>query len=235
MRNNKPSAKTGTRARLRRKDIPIGLAASISFLIAAILNASMTSMPPSISAPSPLTEVSAQMVEGQGTNSLLSSSSLSTSTTFSSSSSSNSMPTSTHPDFKFSYSKLGVSTVSYQRILYDSETHSLRLTNISTAVKENDSGKLSLSQGQSQSQSNKQVSDSDQKNLQQMIDKNGFFQTNDIYPPSDTGVNENYDTLYVLSIEMDNRHHTVIWTDNSVNIPTVLQSIVKAIENISSA
>jgi len=235
MRNNNPSEKTGTGARLRRKAVPIGLVASISFLIAAILNASMTSMPPSISAPSPLTEVSAQLVEGQRTNSLLSSSSLSTSTTSSSSSSSSSMPTSTHPDFKFSYSKLGVSTVSYQRILYDSETHSLRLTNISTAVKENDSGKLSLSQGQSQSQSNKQVSDSDQKNLQQMIDKNGFFQTNDIYPPSDTGVNENYDTLYVLSIEMDNKHHTVIWTDNSENIPTVLQSIVKEIEKISSA
>ncbi len=176
--------------------------------------------------------------QDERTGSLLSSSSTSTSTTSSSSSSSSSstsIPESTSHDFRFSYTKLGVSNGSYQRILYDSETNSLRLNNISTAVSEKDSGRLSLSQGQSQSQSNKQISDSDQKNLRQMIDRNGFFQTNGTYPAPDTGVKENYDTLYVLSIEMDSRLHTVIWTDTSENIPTVIQSIVKAIEKISSA
>ena len=235
MRNNKSST-TGTRTKLRRKAIPIRLVASASLLIAAVLNASMSLSSPSLLIPSQLSTASAQMdAQDERTGSLLSSSSTSTSTTSSSSSSSTSIPESTSHDFRFSFTKLGVSNGSYQRILYDSETNSLRLNNISTAVSEKDSGRLSLSQGQSQSQSNKQISDSDQKNLRQMIDKNGFFQTNGIYPPSNTGENQNYETLYVLRIEMDKRLHTVIWTDTSENIPTVLQSLVKAIENIYSA
>jgi len=237
MRNNKSSTTTGTRAKLRRNAIPTRLVASASLLIAAVLNASMSLSSPSLLIPSQLPTASAQMdAQDERTGSLLSSSSTSTSTTSSSSSSSStSIQESTSHDFRFSYTKLGVSNGSYQRILYDSETNSLRLNNISTAVSEKDSGRLSLSQGQSQSQSNKQISNSDQKNLRQMIDRNGFFQTNGTYPAPDTGVKENYDTLYVLSIEMDSRLHTVIWTDTSENIPTGIQSIVKAIEKISSA
>jgi len=213
--------RASTRTKTRRIVIPIGLVVSLTSLLisATVLNVNVKSMPlssPSLLIPS-LATASAQM--GDQDQQINSSSS---------SSSSDGV-------FRFTYLKVGVLKPIYQRISYDSETNSLRLTNISTAVNDNESGGLSFSQGQSQSQSNKQLSDSDQKNLQQMIDKNGFFQTNGIYPPPDSGVNENYDTLYVLSIEMDNRHHTVIWTDNSVNIPTVLQSIVKAIENISSA
>jgi len=233
MRNNRPSTTTMTREKLRRKTIPIILVALTSLLIAAVLYASMSLSSPSLLIPSPL-RASAQIGDqDERTNSLLSSSSSSSST--SSSSSSTSIPESTSHDFRFSYTKLGVSSGSYQRILYDSETNSLRLTNISTAVSEKDSGRLSLSQGQSQSQSNRQISDSDQKNLQEMIDQNGFFQTNDVYPPPDTGANKGYDTVYVLSIEMDNRVHTVIWTATSENIPTAITSIVKSIEKISSA
>jgi hypothetical protein len=119
--------------------------------------------------------------------------------------------------------------------LYDSETNSLGLTNISTVISDNGSGRSSISQGQSQSQSNRQVSDSDEKNLQQMVEQNGFFGANSMYHPPDTGINENYDSLYILRIDIDNRAHTVTWTDTLENIPRVLLSIVKAIENISSA
>jgi len=220
MRNNRPSTTIGIGSKLRRKTIPIRLVASVSLLIVTVLNASMyLSYPSLLISPSPLPKASAQIsTDDERINSLLSSSALSTSTSH---------------DFKFSYSKLGMYSGSYQRILYDSETNSLRLNNISTAINENESGRLSFSQGQSQSQSNKQISNSDQKNLQQMIGQNGFFETNSMYPPPDTGINENYDTLYVLSIEMDNRVHTVIWTDTSENIPTAIKSIVKAIEKIS--
>jgi hypothetical protein len=241
MSNDTPSTTTiGTTAKLRRKIILIGFVVSKSLLITVILAAGLTLSSPSISTPSPLSTVSAQLPDQvQSTSSGLSSSSLSISTSSSSLSTSTSepKPTSTSPDLKFSYSVLGVSSGNYQRILYDSETNSLRLTNISAAVKENESGSLSLSQrhSQSQFQSNRQIADSDKNNLQKIIDDNGFFQTNGTYLRPNTGENENYDTLYVLSIEMDNRHHTVIWTDATENIPTVLQSIVKAIEKISSA
>jgi hypothetical protein len=237
MRNNRPSIINGTRAELKIKTIAISLVASTSLLIAAVLNASMSLSSPSfLISSSPLPTASAQMDAQDGrTGSLLSSSSTSTSTTSSSSSSSStSIPESTSHDFRFSYTKLGISNGSYQRILYDSETNSRRLNNVSSAINKNESGRLSLYQGQFQSQSNKQISDSSQKNLQKMVEQNGFFQTNSIYAPPDTGSNENYDTLYALSIEMDNKAHTVIWTDASENIPTTILSIVKAIEKIIS-
>ena len=144
--------------------------------------------------------------------------------------------TSKADDFRLSYSKLGVSSGSYQRILYDSETNSLRVINISTtAINDNESGRLSLSQQQSQSQSNKQISNSDRTNLQQMIEQNGLFQLNSIYAPPNTATKESYDTVYILYMEMANKLHTVIWTDTSENIPGSLLSIVKAVEKISSA
>jgi hypothetical protein len=235
MRNNRPSIINGTRAELKIKTIAISLVASTSLLIAAVLNASTSLSSASLLISSPLPTASAQMDAQDGrTGSLLSSSSTSTSTTSSSSSSSTSIPESTSHDFRFSYTKLEISNGSYQRILYDSETNSLRLNNVSSAINKNESGRLSLYQGQFQSQSNKQISDSSQKNLQKMVEQNGFFQTNSIYAPPDTGSNENYDTLYALSIEMDNKAHTVIWTDASENIPTTILSIVKAIEKIIS-
>ena len=227
MTKNTPSAtiRTTAKLRLRKKTIAIGLLlVSTLLLIATILNASIFLSFPTPLIPSPWLRASAQMGDqDERSHSLLSSSSPSTSSL------STSTSTSTPNDLRFSYSKLGVSSGDYQRISYDSQTNFLRLHNVSTVIKENDSGRLSLSQGQSQSQSNKQISDSDQRNLQQMIEQNGFFQTNGIYPPTDAGVKQNYETLHALSIEMDDRVHSVIWTDTSENIPTVLPSIVKAI------
>jgi len=216
---NRPST---TRTRIRRIGIPIRLVVSLTSLLifATVLNVNVISMPsssPSLLIPSPAT-ASAQM--GDQDQQMNSSSS---------SSSSDGV-------FRFTYSKVGVLQPIYQRILYDSETNSLTLNNISAAInKSTDSGRFSSSQGQSQSQSNKQISDSDQKNLQQMIEQNGFFQTNRIYPPNTDRDQQNYDTLYVLSIEMGNRLHTVLWMDTSKNLPTGILPIVKTIETIASA
>ena len=246
MKDTRSYVTTGTRANLGRKDFPLRFVALASFLI-TVLGASMSSSLPSILLTSPLHSTAlAQMgtqdvITGSSLSpsSSSSSSSLSASITSTSSSSSSSslptMPTSTSPDFTFSYLKLGVSNGDYLRILYDSEANLLKLNNISTTVNENKSNRLSFSQGQSQSQSNRQLSDFDQIKLQEIINENGFFQTNGIYPPPNAGANDdNYHTLYVLSIGMDNRLHTVIWSDTSQNIPKVLLSVVKEIERILS-
>ena len=200
--------------------IPIRLAvSSTALLIFAILNVNVISMPlssPSLLIPSQATASAQTGNQDQQTNS--------------------SSPTSSSSSddvFKFTYLKIGISSPIYQRISYDSETNSMTINNISAAINKNtDSGRFSLSQGQSQSQSKKQISDSAQKNLQQIIEQNGFFQTNSIYPPDPDKDQQNYDTLYVLGIEMGNRLHTVLWMDTSKNIPTGILPIVKTAEKI---
>ena len=146
-----------------------------------------------------------------------------------------SMQTQSSNDFKLFYLKLETSTGSFQQSVYDSAINTLRINNISTAVKEDELGRFSFSQGQSQSQSNKQVSESDKNNLKQMITQDGFFQIDAMYPPPDAQADDNYNTLYVLNVGMDNRFHTAIWTDISENIPKVLLSIAKETEKLSSA
>jgi ABC-type antimicrobial peptide transport system permease subunit len=239
MKHNRSSEATRTRAKVKRKDSPLRLVACASFLMAA-LGASVC-LPSSILLPS--TALAQMSTQGEMTSSPLSpsysSSSLSgsiTSSSSSSSSSSPSMPTTLKsPDFRFSYSKIGVSNGDYLRILYDSEANLLKLTNISTTVDENKSNRLSFSQGQSQSQSNRQLTGSDQIKLQEIINENGFFQTNGTYPPPNAGANnDNYHTLYALSIGMDNRVHTSIWSDASQNVPKVVLLVVEEIERILS-
>ena len=123
----------------------------------------------------------------------------------------------------FTYTKLGVLSGSYERILYDSKTNGLSVSN-NTSV---------FDSGMSSSRANsKQVSASDEKNLEQLIDKNGFFQANSIYPPN-TADAQDY-TLHILNIKMDNRLHTVLWADTSSSVPAGLLSIAEVIENIAS-
>ena len=133
---------------------------------------------------------------------------------------------------KLAYTKLGVLSGAYQKILYDSNTKSVGLTNISASlIAEKEPGReiISSSQGLSQSQSSsKTLSDTDQMNLIQNLN-NGFFQANSIYPPDPSGA-QDY-TLNVLSATLDNRSHSVIWTDTSMNVPAVLNSIVNTIES----
>ena len=224
MNNKRLSNTVGPSANLKRKSNLIRFVALLSFVIITVvvlyatISLSSEALPVQSIAP---TSYAQMVTQNEGLKSSLWSFSLLTST-------------SKADDFRLSYSKLGVSSGSYQRILYDSETNSLRLNNISTTtINDNESARLSLSQQQSQSQSNKQISDSDRTNLQQMIEQNGFFQLNSMYALPNT--TQSYDTVYILSLDMANKLHTVIWTDTSENIPGSLLSIVKAVEKISSA
>ncbi|HYZ95804.1 MAG TPA: hypothetical protein VE524_04250 [Nitrososphaeraceae archaeon] len=123
----------------------------------------------------------------------------------------------------FTYTKLGVLNGNYERIIYDSKTNGLSVS-INTSV---------LDSGMSSSgASSKQVSASDEKNLEQLINKNGFFQASSIYPPNTTDAQDYI--LNILNVRMDNRMHTVLWADTSSNVPGGLISIVQAIENIAS-
>jgi hypothetical protein len=123
----------------------------------------------------------------------------------------------------FTYTKLGVLGGNYERILYDSNTNILSVSN-NTSVLDSDT---SFSRASAE-----QISESDKKNLEQLINKNGFFQANSIYPPDTTDA-QDY-TLHILNVRMDNRLHTVLWADTSSNVPSGLLSIVQAIENRAS-
>ena len=131
---------------------------------------------------------------------------------------------------QFAYSKIGVLGGLYQRVSYDSETKSLALSGLAAEVKNTDSG-ISSSQQSSQSQSNKKLSESEENNARQMINTNGFFQANSVYPPDDTK-SQNY-MLHILSIKLDNRTHTVLWSDTSINVPSGIVSLAQAIEKLA--
>jgi hypothetical protein len=140
---------------------------------------------------------------------------------------------------KFAYTKLGVLGGIYQLISYDSKTDVLTIRNTSEAIPSQSNIQSNIqSNTQSNTQSNVQLSESEENNLKQLINNNGFFQANSIYPPPPPPPNtkgaQNYTLLYVLSITMDNnnnnRPHTVLWTDTSNNVPSSLLSIVQAIE-----
>jgi hypothetical protein len=143
-------------------------------------------------------------------------------TTFAQMSNLNQTSPSSDADLKFAYTKLGVLGGIYQLISYDSKTDVLTLRSSSAAIPRQ-------SNSQSNSQSPGQLSESEKNNLKQLINNNGFFQANSFYPPSTKGA-QNYTLLYVLSITMDNRPHTILWTDTSNNVPTSLLSIVQEIE-----
>src|SRR5215203_2007645 len=135
-------------------------------------------------------------------------------------------------NLQFSYTKLGVLSGGFQRISYNSETKTLGLSNISASSTIAETGKIS-SQQASQSQSNKQLTETDERNLLDAIAKNGFFEANGVYPPSSTANQEDY-ILHVLSISMDDRMHTVLWADSSGNVPAGISSIAQTIENMAS-
>jgi hypothetical protein len=133
------------------------------------------------------------------------------------------------------YTKLGVMSGSYQQIRYDSDTNSLGITNMSAkATAETESGKTKIlsSQDSSQSQSNKRLTETDLTNLRQTITNSGLFEANNVYPPDPAG-SQDY-TLNVLSVTMDNKPRTIIWSSTSENVPTGLTSLANAIEDIIS-
>ena len=226
---------TGRIAKLEKNTNSIGLVVLTSSFIFSITFFTVMGMSSQTSTVSSILPTGfAQRTQGEGPESFLSSS-LSTSITLSSVSSSSSLSlASDSDDFRLSYSKLAVSNGSYIRILYDSKTSSLRLTNISTTSNDDERGRLSLSQQLSQHQSNKQISDSDGSHLRRMIENSSFFQSDSAYLPSNKSAKDSYDAVYVLAIEKGDNLHTVIWTDDSENIPVTLMSIAKTIEKIYS-
>ena len=135
-------------------------------------------------------------------------------------------------NLQFSYTKLGALSGGFQRISYNSETKALGLSNISASSTIAETGRIS-SQQASQSQSNKQLTETDERNLLDAIAKNGFFEANGVYPPSSTANQEDY-ILHVLSISMDDRMHTVLWTDSSSNVPAGISYIAQTIKNMAS-
>jgi hypothetical protein len=144
-------------------------------------------------------------------------------------------PSSSNGTLQLAYTKLGVMSGAYQQILYDSGTNSLGMTNTSaksTAESESGNIKMSSSQDVSQSQSNKKLSETDQANLRQAITSSGLFEAKDIYPPDPAGA-QDY-SLNVISVTMDNRPRTIIWTSTSESVPAGLTSIAKTIEDLAS-
>jgi hypothetical protein len=144
-------------------------------------------------------------------------------TTFAQISNQNQSGSSSDADLKFAYTKLGVLGGIYQLISYDSTSDVLTSRSSAAAIP-------MQSNDQSNVQSPGQLSESEKNNLKEMINNNGFFQANSFYPPSTKGA-QNYTFLYILSITMDNRPHTVLWTDTSNNVSANLLSIVQAIES----
>jgi hypothetical protein len=136
---------------------------------------------------------------------------------------------------RLAFTKLGVMNGAYQQILYDSGTNSLGLTNTSAkTTAESESGELRMSSSQdvSQSQSNKKLSETDRANLREGITNSGLFEAEDVYPPNPAGTQDYI--LNVLSVTMDNRPRTVIWTSTSENVPASLTSIANTIEILAS-
>jgi hypothetical protein len=140
----------------------------------------------------------------------------------------------TATNLQFSYTKLGVLNGAYQRISYNSETRTLGLSNTSASSTISETGKILSSQQASQSQSNKQLSETDERNLLDTITKNGFFEANSVYPPSTTANQKNY-LLHVLAISVNGKMHTVLWTDSSSNVPAGISSMAQTIENMASS
>jgi hypothetical protein len=137
------------------------------------------------------------------------------------------------PNLQFSYTKLGVLSGGFQRISYNSEIKTLGLSNTSASSTIAETGRIPSSQQSSQSQTNKQLTETDEKNLLDMITKNGFFEANSMYPPSTTASQEDY-ILHVLAISVDGKTHTVLWTDSSNNVPAGISSIAQTIEIMAS-
>src|SRR5918996_1622084 len=137
------------------------------------------------------------------------------------------------PNLQFSYTKLGVLSGAFQRISYNSETKTLGLSNTSASSTIAETGKILSSQQASQSQTNKQLSETDERNLLDTFTKNGLFEANSVYPPS-TANQEDY-ILHVLAISVNGKTHTVLWTDSSSNVPAGISSITQRMENMASS
>jgi hypothetical protein len=101
----------------------------------------------------------------------------------------------------------------------------------SSAGKPGGKAERRLKQTQSQTQLSKKLSHPDKENLEQIVSSDGFFDTDVFYPP-DAMESRDY-TLSVLSAALDDKLHTVVWTDASRNVPTCLYSVVETLQEIA--
>lgn len=136
-------------------------------------------------------------------------------------------------NLQFSYTELGVLSGGFQRITYNSDTKTLGLSNSLAPSILTETGKISSSQQASQSQSNKQLTETDERNLGDTITRNKFFEANSVYPPSTNAIQQDY-ILHVLAIIMNGKMHTVLWTDVSSNVPAGVSSVAQTIEDMAS-
>jgi hypothetical protein len=73
-----------------------------------------------------------------------------------------------------------------------------------------------------------QLSYTDVKNLKEIVQNEGFFKAEKYYRPGEAQDVFNY----TLTVVFDGNSKTVTWTDSSLDVPSGLPKIVKAIENI---
>src|ERR671911_412912 len=76
--------------------------------------------------------------------------------------------------------------------------------------------------------SEKPISDSDLKDLKDVITREGFFSTQTTYSPKE---NETY-VASNLSITMDDKVHTTTWADTSEGVPEGLKKIRDEIKKL---
>ena len=116
------------------------------------------------------------------------------------------------PNFSFKYIESGGLTARYLLISLDSNTNTLHYsTDASGAIT-----------------SEKPISDSDLKDLKDVITREGFFSTQTTYSPKE---NETY-VASNLSITMDDKVHTTTWADTSEGVPEGLKKIRDEIKKL---
>ena len=115
-------------------------------------------------------------------------------------------------NFSFKYIESGGLTARYLLISLDSNTNTLHYsTDASGAIT-----------------SEKPISDSDLKDLKDVITREGFFSTQTTYSPKE---NETY-VASNLSITMDDKVHTTTWADTSEGVPGGLKKIRDEIKKL---
>jgi hypothetical protein len=115
-------------------------------------------------------------------------------------------------NFSFKYIESGGLTARYLLISLDSNTNTLHYSNDA-------SGAIT---------SEKPISDSDLKDLKDVITREGFFSTRTTYSPKE---NETY-VASNLSITMDDKVHTTTWADTSEGVPEGLKKIRDEIKKL---
>jgi hypothetical protein len=132
---------------------------------------------------------------------------------------------------KVAYTRLGVLDGIYQQILYDSATNFISITENVALSKTGQRTKTST-HALSQSQFRRRLSHVEYNKLIRSLADNRFHQLEGDFSPDPSGP-QDY-TLNVLSANMNNIVHTVIWSDASTDLAADLNPILGTIRDIAS-